>query len=48
MVWARRYEASGQKAPWMFPSRAGWDEEGNMVIGGGSLKKTPGKDGIVW
>jgi len=42
------YEASGQQAPWMGESRAGWDEDGNMVIGGGSLKKKSGDDGIVW
>jgi len=41
------YEQSGGKAPWHFPSRAGWDEDGNMVIGGGSLKKS-GDDGVVW
>eukprot|EP00286_Rhodomonas_abbreviata_P016837 CAMPEP_0181318428 /NCGR_PEP_ID=MMETSP1101-20121128/16999_1 /TAXON_ID=46948 /ORGANISM="Rhodomonas abbreviata, Strain Caron Lab Isolate" /LENGTH=433 /DNA_ID=CAMNT_0023425893 /DNA_START=374 /DNA_END=1675 /DNA_ORIENTATION=+ len=39
------YEQSGQKAPWHFPSKAGWDEDGNMVIGGSSLKKNAGNAG---
>jgi len=44
------YVENGEKAPWQFPSRAGWDEEGNMVIGGDSFKK--GQDGegsnVIW
>lgn len=44
------YVSSGQKAPWMYPSRAGWDENGNMVIGGDAFKKNSGNDDskIVW
>jgi hypothetical protein len=38
------------QAPWQYPSRAGWDENGNMVIGGDSFKKNKGDDDskVIW
>jgi hypothetical protein len=35
------------QAPWNKPGRGGWDEDGNMVIGGTAFKKGGDADGKV-
>jgi hypothetical protein len=46
------YVKTGEKAPWQYPSRAGWDENGNMVIGGTAFQKEgkSSKEGpqVIW
>jgi len=44
------YVENGDKAPWQYPSRAGWDEQGNMVIGGDSFQKNKddGGSNVIW
>jgi len=45
------YETTGDQPPWYKPSSGGWDENGNMVIGGDNFKKKgtgKGEGGLIF